>query len=86
MSISNPNDYRGGSSNNVDDLSSGNPNKGSRHHGHGQSSNNGPVPTDVGRLSHGELVQRVRKLEADLIKLASDHNHMIREANHRIQV
>lgn len=45
-----------------------------------------PGPADVSRLSHPELVQRVRKLEADLLKLATDHNHMIREANHRIQV
>lgn len=45
-----------------------------------------PGPADITRLSHPELVQRVRKLEADLLKLASDHNHMIREANHRIQV
>jgi hypothetical protein len=43
------------------------------------------APTDLSRLSHNDLVHRVRKLESDLIKLASDHNHMIREANHRIQ-
>ncbi|ODN04269.1 Coiled-coil domain-containing protein 85A [Orchesella cincta] len=45
-----------------------------------------PGPADITRLSHPDLIQRVRKLEADLLKLASDHNHMIREANHRIQV
>ena len=44
------------------------------------------VPMDITRLSHAELVGRVRKLEADLLKLASDHNHMIRDANHRVQV
>ena len=43
-------------------------------------------PVDITSLPHNELVQRVRKLEADLLKLASDHNHMIREANHHIQV
>jgi len=46
----------------------------------------GMGPVDINSLSHTELVQRVRKLEADLLKLASDHNHMIREANHHIQV
>lgn len=45
---------------------------------------NGPI--DINTLPHGELVQRVRKLESDLLKLASDHNHMIRTANHHIQV
>lgn len=48
--------------------------------------NNPKTRADLSRLSHAELIQRVRKLESDLIKLASDHNHMIREANHRIQV
>lgn len=52
---------------------------------HGKPSGR-PGPADITRLSHPDLVQRVRKLEADLLKLATDHNHMIREANHRIQV
>lgn len=50
----------------------------------GKAPRSGPI--DLTRLSQQELMQRVRKLEADLLKLASDHNHMIREANHRIQV
>jgi len=41
---------------------------------------------NLSRLSQNELIQRVKKLETDLLKLASDHNHMIREANLRIQV
>jgi len=43
-------------------------------------------PVDITTLPHAELVQRVRKLEWDILKLAKDHNHMIREANNRIHV
>ena len=43
--------------------------------GHGPGP--GPVgpPSDIARLSHSELVQRVKKLEVDLIKLASGMFH-----------
>jgi len=67
------------------DLNGGAANKLPRSHG-GHLPGQAPGPADLTRLSHSELIQRVRKLEADLLKLASDHNHMIREANHRIQV
>lgn len=46
----------------------------------------GYQPVDLYSLSQNDLVQRVKKLEADLLKLACDHNTMIREANHQIQV
>ncbi|CAG7720960.1 unnamed protein product [Allacma fusca] len=82
MSVPNPNEFRTvGSSNNSEDLNIG-PGPGP---GQGAKVQTRHGPVDITRLSHSELVQRVRKLEADLLKLASDHNHLIREANHRIQ-